>query len=112
MLGVIIHGDAALGGQGIVYESVNFEELEDYGTGGVIHIVFNNHIGFTTQPKQDRTSYHCTEFAKIINAPVIHVNADEPELVNQCIKIALDYRKKFKKDFFIDLVGYRRYGHN
>ena len=74
VLGVVIHGDAAIAGQGVVYESIEFEDLVDYGTGGVIHLVFNNQIGFTTLPKQD----HCIEIAKIINTPVIHVNADVP----------------------------------
>jgi len=84
----------------------------DYGTGGVIHIVFNNQIGFTTLPNQDRSSYYCTEIAKIINAPVIHVNADVPDILDKCVKIAVSFRQKFHKDFFIDIIGYRRFGHN
>lgn len=74
--------------------------------------MFNNQIGFTTLPKQDRSSYYCTEIAKIIDAPVIHVNADVPDILDKCMKIAVAYRQKFHKDIFIDIVGYRRHGHN
>lgn len=112
VLGVVIHGDAAIAGQGVVYESIEFEDLVDYGTGGVIHLVFNNQIGFTTLPKQDRSSYYCTEIAKIINAPVIHVNADVPDVLDKCVKIAIAFRQKFNKDFFMDVIGCRRYNHN
>ena len=112
VLGVVVHGDAAICGQGVVYEAIQLEDLVDYGTGGIIHIVFNNQIGFTTLPTQDRSSYYCTEIAKVINAPVLHVNADVPDVLDKCIKIAVAYRQKFKKDIFVDIIGYRRYGHN
>ena len=86
--------------------------MVDYSPGGIIHIVINNQIGFTTNPSQSRSSYYCTEVAKAVDAPVIHVNADEPDILDKCMKIAVEYRQKFKKDIFIDIVGYRRYGHN
>jgi 2-oxoglutarate dehydrogenase E1 component len=111
-IGVLIHGDAALAGQGIVYESLQLQDLVDYTTGGIIHIVMNNQVGFTTNPWQSRSSFHCTEIAKVIGAPIIHVNADEPDLLDHCMQIAVQYRQKFKKDIFIDIVGYRRFGHN
>ena len=111
-LGVVIHGDAALAGQGIVYESLGFQDLHDYSTGGIIHIVLNNQIGFTTTPNQGRSSYYCTEIAKVVDAPVIHVNADEPDILDKCMRIAVAYRQKFQKDIFIDIIGYRRFGHN
>jgi 2-oxoglutarate dehydrogenase E1 component len=111
-IGVLIHGDAALAGQGIVYESLQLQDLVDYTTGGIIHIVMNNQVGFTTNPWQSRSSFHCTEIAKVIGAPIIHVNADEPDLLDNCMQIAVQYRQKFKKDIFIDIVGYRRFGHN
>lgn len=111
-LGVLIHGDAAMAGQGIVYESAEMQDLVDYTPKGIIHIVMNNQIGFTTNPTQGRSSYYCTEVAKVIGAPVFHVNANDPIMVDRCIEIAVKYRQKFKKDFFVDIVGYRRYGHN
>ena len=109
---VIIHGDAAIAGQGVVYEALQMSYLPHYQTNGVIHIVANNQIGFTTTPAEARTSLYCTDVAKSIQAPVIHVNADEPELVHKAIHIALEYRQKFRKDIFVDIIGYRRYGHN
>lgn len=108
----MIHGDAAVAGQGVVWESLGFQDLVDYSPGGIIHIVINNQIGFTTNPSQSRSSYYCTEVAKAVDAPVIHVNADKPDILDKCMKIAVEYRQKFKKDIFIDIVGYRRYGHN
>ena len=111
-LGVLIHGDAALAGQGIVYEGLQMSYLDHYNINGVIHIVANNQIGFTTTPAEARSGLYCTNVAKAIQAPIIHVNADNPEKVNQVIKLAVDYRQKFKKDIFIDIIGYRRYGHN
>ncbi|CAM6002115.1 unnamed protein product [Sphagnum balticum] len=112
VLGVLIHGDAAIAGQGIVSESLGFQDLVDYTTGGIIHIVLNNQIGFTTDPYQGRSSYYCTEIAKAVDAPVIHVNGDEPDILDYSMRIAVAYRQKFKKDIFIDIIGYRRHGHN
>lgn len=109
---VLIHGDAAIAGQGVVYESIEMQDLKDYTTGGVIHIVMNNQIGFTTDPHQGRSTFYCTEVAKVVDAPVFHVNADEPDLLDRCMQIAYEYRHKFNKDIFIDIVGYRKYGHN
>lgn len=86
--------------------------MVDYSPGGIIHVVLNNQVGFTTNPNQARSSYYCTEVAKAVDAPVIHVNADEPDILDKCMKIAVEYRQKFQKDIFIDLVGYRKYGHN
>ena len=88
------------------------QDLKDYSPKGVIHVVMNNQIGFTTGPAQGRSSLYCTEIAKAIGAPVFHVNANEPGILDMCIRIAVAYRFKFKKDIFIDIVGYRRYGHN
>lgn len=111
-VGVLIHGDAAIAGQGIVYESAEMQDLKDYTPKGIIHIVMNNQIGFTTNPNQARSSYYCTEIAKVIGAPVFHVNANEPDVLDRCMRIAVEYRFRFKKDIFIDIVGFRRYGHN
>lgn len=86
--------------------------LHDYGIGGVIHIVINNQIGFTTSPKDARSGPFPTEVAKTIGAPIFHVNADEPELVNSIMKLALEYRNTFKRDVVVDLIGYRKFGHN
>lgn len=101
-----------MAGQGVVYECVQMSNLNLYRTNGVIHIVANNQIGFTTTPAEARTGLYCTDVAKSIQAPILHVNADEPELVNQVIELALNYRQKFRKDVFVDIIGYRRYGHN
>lgn len=111
-IGVLIHGDAAIVGQGIVYECVEMQDLKNYTPKGIIHIVMNNQIGFTTNPEQGRSSYYCTEVAKVIGAPVFHVNANEPAILDRCIQIAIEYLFKFKKDIFIDIIGYRRYVHN
>lgn len=88
-MGVLIHGDAAVAGQGIVYESLQMQSLVDYTTGGIIHIVMNNQVGFTTNPWQGRSSYYCTEIAKTVGAPIIHINADEPDLLDAAIKVAV-----------------------
>lgn len=111
-MAVIIHGDAALAGQGVVYECLQMSYLNAYDIHGVIHIVANNQIGFTTTPAEARTGLYCTDIAKAIQAPIIHVNADEPELVNAAMKLAITYRQKYGKDIFVDIIGYRRYGHN
>ncbi len=109
---VIIHGDAAIAGQGVVYELVQMAGLKAYSTGGSVHIVTNNQVGFTTNYIDGRTSIYCTDVAKVTQCPIFHVNADDVEAVAHAVEIALDYRQKFGTDVFIDLLGYRRHGHN
>jgi 2-oxoglutarate dehydrogenase E1 component len=111
-LAILIHGDAAVAGQGIVYEVVQMSGLPGYTTGGTIHFVINNQVGFTTDFDDARTSIYCTDIAKIVDAPVLHVNGDDAEAVNFCANLAVEYRQKFGKDIFIDMLCYRRHGHN
>ncbi|MDD7915264.1 2-oxoglutarate dehydrogenase E1 component [Polaribacter ponticola] len=112
ILPIVIHGDAAIAGQGIAYEVVQMAKLNGYKTGGTIHIVVNNQIGFTTNYLDARSSTYCTDVAKVTLSPVLHVNADDTEAVCHAMEMALNYRMKFKSDIFIDLLGYRKYGHN
>jgi len=112
VLPILIHGDAAIAGQGIVYEVVQMSKLPGYFTGGTIHFVINNQVGFTTDFDEARSSIYSTDIAKIIDSPVLHVNGDDPEAVVFCAKLAIEFRQKFQRDIFIDMVCYRRHGHN
>ncbi|WP_445956579.1 2-oxoglutarate dehydrogenase E1 component [Yeosuana sp.] len=112
ILPIIVHGDAAIAGQGIVYEVAQMSTLKGYKTGGTIHIVVNNQIGFTTNYLDARSSTYCTDVAKVTLSPVLHINADDAEAVVHAVEMALDYRMRYKKDVYIDLLGYRKYGHN
>jgi len=111
-MAVLVHGDAAYSGQGIVYETMGMAKLPDYSTHGVIHIVVNNQIGFTTDPECSRSTRYCTDLGKAYDCPVFHVNADDPEAVHYVFKMAAQFRQKFSSDVIIDLIGYRKHGHN
>jgi 2-oxoglutarate dehydrogenase E1 component len=112
ILPILIHGDASIAGQGIVYEVLQMSDLKGYYTGGTIHFVINNQIGFTTDFDDARSSDYCTSLAAAIQAPVMHVNGDDPESVVKCVEIATRYRQEFNSDVFIDMVCYRKHGHN
>lgn len=112
ILPILIHGDASVAGQGVVYEVLQMSDLEGYYTGGTIHFVINNQIGFTTDFDDARSSDYCTSLAAAVHAPVLHVNGDDAEAVVKCVEIATRYRQEFNNDFFVDMVCYRRHGHN
>jgi len=112
VMSILLHGDAAFAGQGVVYETFHLSDLPAYSTNGTIHIVVNNQIGFTTDPRKSRSSPYCTDVARVVNAPIFHVNADDPEAVIHVCKVAAEWRAEWGKDVVIDLVCYRKNGHN
>ena len=112
ILPIVVHGDAAMSGQGVNYEVANFSKLEGFDNGGTIHIIMNNQVGFTANYKESRSSIYCTDLAKVTDSPVFHVNADEPEAVVHAIKMAIKIRQEFQCDIYVDILGYRKYGHN
>ena len=111
-LAILIHGDAAFPGEGIVAETLNLKNLEGYSTGGTLHIIANNQIGFTTEPEEGRSTRYSSDLAKGYDIPIVHVNADDPEGAISAIRLAMAYRERFSQDVVVDLVGYRRFGHN
>ena len=112
VMGLLIHGDAAFAGQGIIAECFGFSQIQGYTTGGTLHFVINNQIGFTTTPRYSRSGLYCTDIAKMVEAPIFHVNADDPEAVVYCARLAMEFRQEFGTDVVLDMVCYRRFGHN
>ena len=111
-LPILIHGDAAFAGQGVVAETLNLEALAGYSTGGTLHLIANNQVGFTTDPADGRSTRYSSDLAKGFDVPIIHVNADDPEAAIAAIRLAMAFRRRFGNDVVVDLVGYRRFGHN
>ena len=111
-LAILIHGDAAFPAQGVVAETLNLSYLDGYATGGTLHLISNNQVGFTTEPEEGRSTRYSSDLAKGFDAPIIHVNADDPEAAISAVRLALAFRRRFGNDVVIDLVGYRRHGHN
>lgn len=111
-LSLLIHGDAAFAGEGIIQEGLNLSQLAGYSTGGALHIIINNQIGFTTSPEEGRSSTYATDVARMLQSPIFHVNGEDPEAVAQVVQLAMDFRLTFKRDVFIDMYAYRRLGHN
>jgi 2-oxoglutarate dehydrogenase E1 component len=112
VLPLLIHGDAAVIGQGVVQETINLSQLRGYTTGGTLHVVINNQIGFTTVWDDARSTRYCTDIFRMLRCPIFHVNGEDPEAVAQVVKLAMDYRQRFARDVVIDMYCYRRYGHN
>src|SRR5262249_40962932 len=110
--GILMHGDAAFAGQGLVAEALELSELAGFATGGTLHVIVNNQIGFTTSPRSARSSPYPSDVAKGVQAPILHVNGDDPEAVVEVARAAVEYRQEFGKDVVVDLFCYRRHGHN
>jgi 2-oxoglutarate dehydrogenase E1 component len=112
VMGILLHGDAAFAGQGVVYETLAMAQLTHYRTGGTVHVICNNQVGFTTDPESGRSTLHPSDLGKAFDLPTFHVNADDPEAVTRVFEVATQYRTRFQTDVIVDLVGYRKYGHN
>src|SRR5207253_573533 len=111
-MALLIHGDASFAGQGIIQETLNLSQLPAYTVGGTLHVIVNNQIGFTTSPKEARSSPYATDVARMLQIPIFHVNGEDPEAVAQVIRLAMEFRDEFQRDVVVDMYGYRRLGHN